>query len=181
MHVRLGDLDVIEADDRIDLDRMRLRALADDLPMDLAFGRHVDDEIAANPGLAAEPPTGRKRSALRGVAGLDFARWRHMIGARMNGVLGEIALGDVDLTAAANASAAADRIEIDAERARGFEQTRAVGELAPLAGGCENDAMGQEINRSGPAVWMSAKAGVQKSRPVPRNLRGSLGPPLSRG
>ena len=81
VHVRLGDLDVIEADDRIDLDRMGLRALADDLPVDLAFGRHVDDEIAANLGLAAEPPTGRKRSALRGIAGLDFARRRHMIGA----------------------------------------------------------------------------------------------------
>ncbi len=36
VHVRLGDLDVIEADDRIDLDRMRLRALADDLPVNLA-------------------------------------------------------------------------------------------------------------------------------------------------
>ena len=55
VHVRLGDLDVIEADDRIDLDRMGLRALADDLPVDLAFGRHVDDEIAAIVGLAAEP------------------------------------------------------------------------------------------------------------------------------
>ena len=58
VHVRLADLDVIEADDRIDLDRMRLRALADDLPMNLAFGRHVDDEIAANPGLAAKPAAG---------------------------------------------------------------------------------------------------------------------------
>ena len=63
-------------------------------------------------------------------------------------MLGEIALGDFDLTAAANASPAADRIEIDAERARGFEQTRAFGELAPLAGGREDDAMGQELNRS---------------------------------
>ena len=123
VHVRLADLDVIEADDRIDLDRMRLRALAHDLPMNLTFGRHVDDEIAANPGLASEPPAGGERSALRGVAGLDLARWRHMIGARMNGVLGEIALGDVDLAAAANASPAADRIEIDAERARGFQET----------------------------------------------------------
>ena len=60
VHVRLGDLDVIEADDRIDLDRMALGALAHDLPVDLAFGRHVDDEIAANPGLAAEPPAGRR-------------------------------------------------------------------------------------------------------------------------
>jgi hypothetical protein len=41
----------------------------------------------------------------------------------MNGVLGEIALGDVDLAAAANAPPAADRIEIDAERARGFQET----------------------------------------------------------
>ena len=123
VHVRLADLDVIEADDRIDLDWMRLRALAHDLPMNLAFGRHVDDQIAANPGLAAEPSAGGERPALRGVAALDLAPRRHMIRARMNGVLGEIALGDIDLTAAANASSAADRIEIDAERARGFQET----------------------------------------------------------
>jgi hypothetical protein len=147
VHVRLADLDVIEADDRIDLDRMRLCALAHDLPMNLAFGRHVDDEIAANPGLATEPPTGRKRSALRGIAGLDRSRRRHVIGAGMNGVLGEIALCDIDLAAAANASPAADRIEIDAERARRFEQACTFGELTALAGGRENDAMGQEINR----------------------------------
>ena len=59
-------------------------------------------------------------------------------------VLGEIALGDFDLAAAANASPAADRIEIDAERARGFEQARAFGELAALAGGGEDDAMGAQ-------------------------------------
>ena len=63
VHVRLGDLDVIEADDRIDLDRMRLGALAHNLTVDLAFRRHVDDEIAADPGLAAEPP--RRREAAR--------------------------------------------------------------------------------------------------------------------
>ena len=142
VHVRLADLDVIEAHHGVDLDRMRLRALAHDLPMNLAFGRHVDDEIAANPGLAAEPSAGGERPALRGVAALDLAPRRHMIRARMNGVLGEIALGDVDLTAAANASSAADRIEIDAERARGFEHTRAFGELAALSGRRENDAMG---------------------------------------
>ena len=116
VHVRLGDFDVIEADDRIDLDRMGLGALAHDLPMDLAFGRHVDDEIAANPGLAAEPPAGGERSALLGVAALDLAPWGDMIGARMNRVLGEIAFGDIDLAAAADAAPAADRIEIDAER-----------------------------------------------------------------
>ena len=66
----------------------------------------------------------------------------------MDGVLGEVALCDVDLTAATNATPAADRIEIDAERARGFEQAQAFRELAPLAGGRENDATSQEINRS---------------------------------
>ena len=65
-----------------------------------------------------------------------------MIGARMNGVLGEIALRDVDLTASANAPSAADGIEIDAERTCGLEQACAVSEFAPLAGGCEDDSMG---------------------------------------
>ena len=123
VHVRLADLDVIEADDRIDLDWMRLRALADDLPVNLAFGRHVDDEIATNSGLASEPAAVGERPTLRGIASLDRSRRRHMIGAGMNRVLGEITLRDVDLTAAANASPAADRIEIDAERARGFQET----------------------------------------------------------
>jgi len=144
MHVRLGDLDIIEADDRIDLDRMRFRTLANDLPVDLALGGHINDQIAANPGLASKPSTGRKRPALRGVPSLDVSRGRHMVGGRMNRVLGEIALRDVDLTAATNAASATDRIEIDAERARGFERTSAVGELAPLAGGRENDAMGAQ-------------------------------------
>ena len=62
----------------------------------------------------------------------------------MNCVLGEIALGDVDLTAAANAPPAADRIEIDAERTCGRKQVRAFSELASLAGGREDDAMGAQ-------------------------------------
>ena len=81
VHVRLGDLDVAKAHDRIDFDRMGFGALAHDLAMDLAFGRHVDDEIAAYPGLASESPAGGKRSALFGVTALDLAPWAHMIGA----------------------------------------------------------------------------------------------------
>ena len=67
-----------------------------------------------------------------------------MVGARMNGVLGEIALRDIDLAAAADAPPAADRIEIDAERPRRFEQAYAFGELAALARGREDDAMGAQ-------------------------------------
>jgi hypothetical protein len=64
VHIRFGDFDIIEADDWVDLDRMRLRALADDLPVDLAFGRHVDDQIATDPGLTSKSPAGWKRSPL---------------------------------------------------------------------------------------------------------------------
>ena len=60
------DLDIVQADDRIDLDRMRLGALAHDLTVDLALGRHVDDEIAADLRLAAEPAAlGAARRACR--------------------------------------------------------------------------------------------------------------------
>ena len=63
MHVGLGDLDVVQPHDGIDVDRVRLGALAHDLPMHLALGRHVDDEIAADLRLAAEPAA--RRSAAR--------------------------------------------------------------------------------------------------------------------
>ena len=71
VHVRLADLDVMQAHHRIDFDRMLFGALAHDLAMDLALGRHVDDEIAADLRLAAEPPSRRQRAALVGVALLD--------------------------------------------------------------------------------------------------------------
>ena len=54
-------------------------------------------------------------------------------------MLGEFALGDIDLTAPANAAPAADGIEIDAELARGFEHAHAVGDFAALARGREDD------------------------------------------
>ena len=67
VHVGLGDLDIMQAHDRIDVDRMGLGALAHDLAMHLAVGRHVDDEVAGDPGLATEPSSGRKRAALVGI------------------------------------------------------------------------------------------------------------------
>ena len=85
----------------------------------------------------------------------------------MNCVLGEIALGDVDLTAAADAPPAADRIEIDAERARGREQARAFGELAALAGGREDDA-----------IWV--KGGPWLEPPLPPRCR-AVPLPAARG
>src|SRR6185312_13238218 len=166
VHVGLGDLDVMEAHDRIDFDRMALGALAHDLPMDLALGRHVDDQIAANFCLAAEPPAGRKGAALFGVAALDGSPWADMTGARMDRVLGEIALHDIDLAAAADAPPAADRIEINAKLARRREEACPLGEFAALAGGREDDAMEAQwlrlavkAGRRAHRVWRARRAG----------------------
>ena len=64
------DLDVIEAHDGIDVDRMALGALAHHLPVDLAFGRHVDDEIAADPapGSRAAGRAGERRACRHNAA-----------------------------------------------------------------------------------------------------------------
>ncbi len=141
VHVGLADLDIVKAHDRIDLDRMRLGALAHDLAMDLAFRGHVDDEIAADPRLTAEAASLAQGPALVGVALLDLVPRRDMVARRGDRVFGELALGDVDLAASANAAPAANRIEIDAEPARRVEDARAFREAAALARRREDDAM----------------------------------------
>jgi hypothetical protein len=50
------DLDVVQPHDRVDLDRVGVCLLADDLPVELALGRHVDDEVACDGGDAPQPP-----------------------------------------------------------------------------------------------------------------------------
>ena len=62
--------------------------------------------------------------------------------ARVDGVLGEPAFRHLDLAAAADAAPAADRIEIDAERARRLQHGRPFGKIAALARWREDDAMG---------------------------------------
>ncbi len=67
------DLDVVEADDRVDLEGPEVEALADDLPMDLALGRDVDDRVAEEVRGAAQPAVvgeaaGRPVLALERVA-----------------------------------------------------------------------------------------------------------------
>ena len=56
-------------------------------------------------------------------------------------MLGELALGDLDLAAPADAAPAADRIEVDAELARRVEHARRRPRIAALARGREDDAM----------------------------------------
>src|SRR5690606_31545492 len=62
-----------------------------------------------------------------------------VIGARVDAVLGEAALAELDLAAPADAAAAAHGVDIDAEHARGLEHGGAACERAALARRREHD------------------------------------------
>ena len=53
------DLDVVQPDDRIDREVPDVEALADDLAVDLALGRNVDQDVAEHLGRAGQPAIGR--------------------------------------------------------------------------------------------------------------------------
>ena len=96
--------------DRIDVDRTHLGALPDHLAVQLAFLGDVDDEIAGNARLAAEPPAGRQRPMLVDVALFDLAPRGDMVACGDQHVFGEFALGDFDLAASADAASPAHRV-----------------------------------------------------------------------
>ena len=77
VHVGLLHFEIVEAGDRIDLDGARLGALAHHLLVHLAFGRHVDDDIAQELRLAGQPAAG-DQAALVVVALLDGGECREM-------------------------------------------------------------------------------------------------------
>ena len=171
--VRLADLDVMQPHDRIDFDRMLLGALAHHLPVDLALRRHVDDEVAADFCLAAKTAAGREGSTLIGVSLFDLVPGARVFGARIDRVLGELPLGDFDLAAPADAAPAADRIEIDAERARRGEQARSGREVAPLARWREDDAIGAQSKFSDSVS--DEALGTPKGLPPPSRGRNGMG------
>ncbi len=138
VHVGLGDLDIIEADRRIELDRHRLDRLAHDLAMDLARLRHVDDDVAEDRRRAGEAPPLVQPLALA-VASLDLGEGAEMRCARHDAVLRELALGEVHLAAPADAAPAAHGIDVDAERARRLQHGRAVRKPAAPPRGREDD------------------------------------------
>ncbi len=120
VHVGLGDLDVVEAGGGVHGDLPGLGALAHDLLVDLGFGRHVDDGVALELRLAAEAAAGGE-AADAVVALLDGVPGREGVLGDGEAVLGELAEGGGDLALGADAAAAADRVEVDAERAGGGE------------------------------------------------------------
>ena len=138
LHVRLLHLDVVQADDRVQLDLARIGILAHDLAMDLAAGRNVHDHVALHERRAGKTVTGRQPPPVR-ISLLDFADGGNACCAGAHAVLGEFALGDHDLAASADSTPAADRIDVDAERARGLQEWRADRESPAPAGRHEDD------------------------------------------
>ena len=166
----LAHLDVMEAHRGIELDRHRLDRLAHELAMDLALRRHVDDEIAQHAGGTGEPPAGGERLAPR-IGRLDLGEGREVLVQGRDAVLGELALAEGHLAAPANAAAAAHRIDVDAERARGAQDRRAERKAPAPARWREDD---ERIRRHGGACPRAGRA-TPRPRTPPAGPRGSGG------
>ncbi len=133
-----GDLDVVEPDDRIDDEGADVEALAHDLAMDLALGRDVDQDVAADLGRARQAPVGGQ-ALLLAVGRLERGEGRQVVRLGDDPVLGKGAQTLRHLAATADAAPAADRIDVDAQRARRVEHRRALGEPPAAARRREDD------------------------------------------
>jgi len=170
VHVGLGDLDVMQAHGGIELDCDRLDRLAHDLAMDLALRRHVDDDVAHQPRRAGEAAAGEQRLPRRESC-LGLAERRQVARRGDDAVLGELAYGDLDLAAAADAAAAADGIDVDAERAARLQERRAEREPAALPRRREDDERVSGLDGVGERVLRHGAAGSRggRGRPRPRH------------
>ena len=138
MHVGFVDLDIAEMDRRVALDDAVGSCLAHDLGIDDGILGHVDDEVALDGGRTGEAAAfGQAADAV--VALFLGADGGDVVVGRGDAVFGELAFLDLDLAAPAGGAAAADALDIDAERAGRLEHRSADGEMATLAGGHEED------------------------------------------
>ncbi len=129
----------MEAQHRVDLHRPGLGPLAHHLPVKLRFLRHIDEEVAAKARLAPQSLAAREGAPQALIAFLDGIQPRHMVERRGNVTLLIHAFDDGDPAPSADATPAADRIEIDAEPTGGLEHARPFGKAPTLAGGREGD------------------------------------------
>ena len=132
------DLDVVEPDHRVHRECPHGEVLADDLAMDLALGRDVDEDVAADGRGAGQPPVGAE--ALVGSIGrLEVREPRQVIRPGGDAVLRERPDALRHLAAAADPAPAAHRIDVDTEGARRVEDRRALGEPAAATRRREDD------------------------------------------
>ena len=138
LHVGFRHLDVMQLDERIELDVPRLGGLAHDLAVNLAARRHIDHDVRFDAGLAREPAPRRERLPAR-ITLLGFRQRRKTVGGGPYAVLCELALRHENLSATADGAAAADGVDVDAQCPRRGEQRRADRKPSALAGRREYD------------------------------------------
>src|SRR3954451_17773446 len=136
--MRRRHLDVMQADDRVDNELADVEALADDLAVDLALGRDVDEDVAADLGRAGQPPV-RRKTLLLAVGRLEDSERRQVSGLGDDPVLRELAETLGHLAAAADAAPATHGVDVHAERARRVEDRRPRREPTATAGRGEDD------------------------------------------
>ena len=108
-----------------------------------------------------EPPVVGE-AAVGGVRLLDLVDRGEMRGGRGDAVLRVLALGHLDLAAAADAAASADRVEVDAEAARGVEHRRPVSNRPRRPDGVKTTRCSAHSGRcSPPTLAPSAAAALQ--------------------
>ncbi len=130
VHVRLLDFDKVQADQRVEMDVMRLGFFAHHLFVDLAARRHVDHHIALHLRAAGQAAAFGQR--LGRAIGFFYGGYRRQIGSVGNhAMFCKFAFGDQHLAAPANTAPAAHRIDVDAERAPGLQKGRTQGKTSP--------------------------------------------------
>ncbi len=138
--VGLGDLDVVEPDDRVELEsRARRRLLRTTWRWTwLSGGTSIttSPRSVAVQRRAAGPAPGRART---GSAASSDSSGDRCPAVEVMPCFGNSPIARAHLAASADAAPAADRIDVDAERARGVEHGRARGEPAAPAGRREDD------------------------------------------
>ena len=138
-HARPVELDVEELHQRVDLEVADLVGrLAHHLPVNLAVGRHVDDDIAAHHCLAAQAPA--VREPLDSVVLLLRRGHVSEVGfPRLDAELCELAGAERDLAAPADGTPAAHRVDVHSETAGCGEHRRPGGKVPAAPGGHEDD------------------------------------------
>ena len=90
VHVGRRDFDEAQPHDRVHANLMHLGALADDLPMDLAVGRDVNDGIALDRCRTAQPAPRGERCPLLVVTPFDGAECGQVFDPGTHPVLGKL-------------------------------------------------------------------------------------------
>jgi len=137
--------------DGIDRQVANVDRLANDLFVNLAFGRNVDDDVAADLGGASESTAGADRSFSLVVLFEQTPGGERLIVYR-DSPLRELTRAGRDLTSAADATSATNCVEVRADLYCRVENRRAVGHGSGQSRWGEDDAMfghGPSASRDG--------------------------------